>query len=284
MPGSGTSRSCHCLPASQHCRNAPGITFKCLTISQINTQFYASLRYVSTRHPLSAPIDPFNLPPPQSANPASSPHAIANGGTSTQSQSQSQPQSLQSPPTASQTPQSLLSQAQLQSQTQSDASSQAQNPQIWSSQTTNPLITPPPLPRFTPFTDPLRNPLDPTGAKEAARPSKPGREDKDKDRDKEESTSVSPSHQPLAIPDFQAAVRELAQDLVAKQKQIEALLRRLPDDAGEGVERERQESRMRELEGEMGVLKGQVEGARRKREEMVGRVDGIMGLWANRFV
>jgi len=89
---------------------------------------------------------------------------------------------------------------------------------------------------------------------------------------------ASPSHAPLPTPDFQASVRELAQDLVAKQKQIEALVARLPDLSAAGGEEERQIARIAELEAQLGGLEGEVAGARERREALLERIEGVVAV------
>ncbi|KAI9671650.1 MAG: RNA polymerase II mediator complex subunit [Alyxoria varia] len=69
---------------------------------------------------------------------------------------------------------------------------------------------------------------------------------------------------------FQASLRELAQDLVVKQQQIEMLARSLP-----GVTRSEaaQMERLRELEGELKAVEMEYEDVQVERENMVKRVD-----------
>lgn len=82
-------------------------------------------------------------------------------------------------------------------------------------------------------------------------------------------------YRPQPAPAFRATLHELAQDLVVKQAQIEALIDSLP---GLGNSQAQQEARIEELEAELKEVEGQRDGARREREELLGRVEGrILG-------
>jgi mediator of RNA polymerase II transcription subunit 21 len=74
---------------------------------------------------------------------------------------------------------------------------------------------------------------------------------------------------------FQDTLRELAQDLVVKQAQIEALIEALP---GLGQSRADQEARIEELERELGEIEKERVEAGRERNELLRRVEGrILG-------
>jgi mediator of RNA polymerase II transcription subunit 21 len=77
-------------------------------------------------------------------------------------------------------------------------------------------------------------------------------------------------HHPEEPGKFHETLRELAQDLVIKQAQIEALIDSLP---GLGNSQEDQEKRIEELEGELREVEKMREEARREREELLGRVE-----------
>jgi mediator of RNA polymerase II transcription subunit 21 len=90
----------------------------------------------------------------------------------------------------------------------------------------------------------------------------------------EESTLIDPDNrhnpEPSALV-FQDTMRELAQDLVTKQAQIEALIESLP---GLGNSRRDQERRIEELEAELGKVEAMREEARREKEVLLRRVEG----------
>lgn len=90
------------------------------------------------------------------------------------------------------------------------------------------------------------------------------------------SSTDDPSHPPR--PDspqtFAAALRELSRDLVMKEQQIEALIQSLP---GVGRGREEQEGRLRGLERELRVVEEEGRVWERVREELVERVERVIG-------
>ncbi|KAL9617468.1 MAG: hypothetical protein Q9160_007731 [Pyrenula sp. 1 TL-2023] len=72
---------------------------------------------------------------------------------------------------------------------------------------------------------------------------------------------------------FAAAQRELAQDLVAKEKQIEYLIENLP---GSRATEEEQEARLRELEGQLRRVEAERKAKRREVRQWVGRLDRVI--------
>jgi mediator of RNA polymerase II transcription subunit 21 len=88
---------------------------------------------------------------------------------------------------------------------------------------------------------------------------------------------ASPNHKPIDPTEFEQDQRELAVDLVQKQKEIEALIRRLPRDL-EGAE-ERQEQRIRELEREIRDVEEEVKVVGERREEVLERVEGVIARY-----
>ncbi|MCJ1444931.1 MAG: RNA polymerase II mediator complex subunit [Stictis urceolatum] len=93
--------------------------------------------------------------------------------------------------------------------------------------------------------------------------------------EKTEAPPASPTHRPLDQAAFEADIRELAVDLVAKQRLIEELIRKLPADV---VAEERvQEGRIEELERELRGVEGEVRRVGERREEVLARVEGVVG-------
>ena len=84
----------------------------------------------------------------------------------------------------------------------------------------------------------------------------------------DQDSRYDPEHSPAR---FQDTMRELAQDLVLKQAQIEALIESLP---GLGNSRVDQEKRIEELERELGKVEESREEARKEREQLLRRVEG----------
>jgi mediator of RNA polymerase II transcription subunit 21 len=70
---------------------------------------------------------------------------------------------------------------------------------------------------------------------------------------------------------FHETMRELAQDLVLKQAQIEALIESLP---GLGNSRAQQEKRIEELEAELRDVDVEREKARKEKEQLLRMVEG----------
>ena len=75
--------------------------------------------------------------------------------------------------------------------------------------------------------------------------------------------------------DFTESTRELARDLVLKQKQIEGLIAQLPEDL-EQAERE-QEERMRVLEGKLRETETASAQRWEERERLLEQVDTAIG-------
>ncbi|MCJ1313461.1 RNA polymerase II mediator complex subunit [Agyrium rufum] len=87
---------------------------------------------------------------------------------------------------------------------------------------------------------------------------------------------ADPLHRPDSPTTFDAAQRELAQDLVLKQQQIEILIKGLPDISPEDSEA-RQISRITELEMELReVWRERDEVVVREKEELLERVEGVL--------
>jgi len=72
---------------------------------------------------------------------------------------------------------------------------------------------------------------------------------------------------------FEARCQELAQDIVVKEQQIEALIASLP---GIGVSEGMQEGRIRELEGELVRLEAEHRRAEKEREDVRVRLEGVL--------
>ncbi|EPE06139.1 mediator of rna polymerase ii transcription subunit 21 [Ophiostoma piceae UAMH 11346] len=79
--------------------------------------------------------------------------------------------------------------------------------------------------------------------------------------------------EPLAADEFKQGQEELARDLVYKEQQIEYLVGSLP--GLENTEQD-QERLIRELEEELKVAEVQRKEAVRERDEMLGRLDGVI--------
>lgn len=87
-----------------------------------------------------------------------------------------------------------------------------------------------------------------------------------------EPASGAPAPHPPAR--FAATLRELAQDHVLKEQQIELLVGVLP---GIGTSEREQVDRMARLEGELRAVEGERREAVRERERLVRRVEGVLG-------
>ncbi|KAI9054976.1 hypothetical protein LZ554_002119 [Drepanopeziza brunnea f. sp. 'monogermtubi'] len=72
---------------------------------------------------------------------------------------------------------------------------------------------------------------------------------------------------------FKAAQRELAQDLILKEQQIEYLISSLP---GLGNSEKDQEHMIRTLEEELKVAEDERRGALMEKEEVLGRLEGVI--------
>ena len=90
-----------------------------------------------------------------------------------------------------------------------------------------------------------------------------------------DSTSSAPltTESSSAARDFQATLKELAQDLVIKEQQIEALIKDLP---GLNRSQDDQERRMQELEEEAKSLEDQARELSKVREGLIRRVEETM--------
>jgi mediator of RNA polymerase II transcription subunit 21 len=87
----------------------------------------------------------------------------------------------------------------------------------------------------------------------------------------QEPTSKDPAPDAPAL--FAARLRELAQDLVVKEQQAEALADGLPG-VGGGGGRARQEARLRELAARLAALDGEAAAWEARREVLERRVEG----------
>lgn len=87
------------------------------------------------------------------------------------------------------------------------------------------------------------------------------------------TNSAPNAHIEAATQEYQATLRELAQDLVVKEQQIEMLVKELP---GQNQSQNDQERRMRELDQEAKVLEPQVREANMSRETLIRRVEETM--------
>ncbi|KAK5162583.1 hypothetical protein LTR04_003356, partial [Oleoguttula sp. CCFEE 6159] len=109
-----------------------------------------------------------------------------------------------------------------------------------------------------PATDPTAANSNPSAAQEAASANEPP------------NPNAPP---PEPIPDtpevFQAALRELARDLIVKEQQIEYLIGVLP---GIGTSEKEQEARLRELEQQMREVEAERLQCLEKKERLVERV------------
>ncbi|KAL6719910.1 RNA polymerase II mediator complex subunit [Lecanora helva] len=88
------------------------------------------------------------------------------------------------------------------------------------------------------------------------------------------TSALPPEQRPDTPTTFAAAQRELAHDLILKTKQIEYITSILP-----GVEnsKERQEERIRELDGELREVLREREEVEGERERCLRRVEGVIG-------
>lgn len=98
-------------------------------------------------------------------------------------------------------------------------------------------------------------------------------------KDNEKSVGQRQDQQPeTPLPDapdvFQNAMRELAQDLVLKEQQIEVIVNSLP---GIGNSEAGQEARLRELEAEMRVVEEERRRAQAQKEAMVDQLGEVIG-------
>ncbi|KAF2401989.1 hypothetical protein EJ06DRAFT_529127 [Trichodelitschia bisporula] len=85
------------------------------------------------------------------------------------------------------------------------------------------------------------------------------------------ATPAQPAPDPPAL--FEARLQELAQDLVLKEQQIEALVEALP---GVGCSQAEQEARLRALEEELKAVDVEWKEAKRERERLVEKVEGVI--------
>lgn len=79
--------------------------------------------------------------------------------------------------------------------------------------------------------------------------------------------------EPVPDPEFTSKCHVLAQDLVLKEQQIEALVATLP---GLGSSQARQETRIQELQAELDRLEAEARGWDGEREVVVGRLEGLL--------
>lgn len=78
---------------------------------------------------------------------------------------------------------------------------------------------------------------------------------------------------------FEEALREMARDLVRKEKEMEALVEAMP---GKERSKEQQKDRMRELEAELRVVEGELREAGAVKDDLLNRVEGA--IWkCNRY-
>ena len=90
-----------------------------------------------------------------------------------------------------------------------------------------------------------------------------------------QSQPQDPDYRPDTPTTFVAATKELAHDLILKQKQIEAIIATLPDI---GRSEGEQEARIRELEQELQEVEGERAGLVGMKEHLLNRVDSVIGV------
>ena len=87
------------------------------------------------------------------------------------------------------------------------------------------------------------------------------------------ATPMPTAEQATEDHDYEATLRELAQDLVVKERQIELLMKDLPGLNSSQIE---QESRIKQTEDEAKSLEDQAQHAARTRETLIQRVEETM--------
>ncbi|MCJ1331344.1 RNA polymerase II mediator complex subunit [Thelotrema lepadinum] len=259
------------------------ITHLQTALDQLATQSYASLRYISEHHPMSdfsPPLSPHTgggRPSPPSSPPAGSSSSFNNKSYMSVAASLGfplLPSSSQSQPSTS-----GPAQGGVLASSSDPSSDPSQGPPASHSQ-------PPPFPTTTMGGEAGDGPEGAEGAE--ADPDDPRTNDAQtahqREKEKQDRADLaeanapkpplSPSWDPIEPAALETDTVELAGDLVAKEVQIEGLIRLLPRDLGE-AERE-QEERVRRLMEELAGLERSVKEAQRRKEGLLGVVEGVI--------
>ncbi|TVY34144.1 Mediator of RNA polymerase II transcription subunit [Lachnellula subtilissima] len=100
-----------------------------------------------------------------------------------------------------------------------------------------------------------------------------GASDKIREEKKDEAAQREPDIEPVSADEFRAGQKELAQDLIMKEQQIELLISVLP---GLDNSEKDQERMIRQLEDELKTAEEKRSEAVKEKEEVLARLEGVI--------
>ncbi|TVY23205.1 Mediator of RNA polymerase II transcription subunit [Lachnellula hyalina] len=100
-----------------------------------------------------------------------------------------------------------------------------------------------------------------------------GASDKIREEKKDEAAQREPDIEPVSADEFKAGQKELAQDLIMKEQQIELLISVLP---GLDNSENDQERMIRQLEDELKAAEEKRREAVKEKEEVLARLEGVI--------
>ncbi|TVY14298.1 Mediator of RNA polymerase II transcription subunit 21 [Lachnellula arida] len=100
-----------------------------------------------------------------------------------------------------------------------------------------------------------------------------GASDKIREEKKDEAAQREPDIEPVSADEFKAGQKELAQDLIMKEQQIELLISVLPGLDNSETDQERM---IRQLEDELKVAEEKRREAVKGKEEVLARLEGVI--------
>ncbi|TVY87846.1 Mediator of RNA polymerase II transcription subunit [Lachnellula willkommii] len=100
-----------------------------------------------------------------------------------------------------------------------------------------------------------------------------GASDKIREEKKDEAAQREPDIEPVSADEFKAGQKELAQDLIMKEQQIELLISVLPGLDNSETDQERM---IRQLEDELKVAEEKRREAVKEKEEVLARLEGVI--------